>query len=107
MDSENKIYDLKQDNERLSRMVEIMGYELAAERHKSEAIFNILMRINMLLSPAVIKASDGKSYKFNNPMANEVLHELSERIRAIPEDIEKAKNKPLVPCKPDMFSIQP
>lgn len=54
-----------------------------------DRIFSVLMGIHQLLDPPIIE-SNGKSYKFVNPIAAEVLHELSNRIRAIPQAIDAA-----------------
>lgn len=74
------------DTERLEFCLLTMTHERDAERAKSERIMAILMGIHNLLDPEPVTVDD-KTYVFSNPMAAKVLHELSKRIRAIPEAI--------------------
>lgn len=72
------------------RRYEISRAELRHEREKFERVFKVLMGIHGLTDPPTFLAPDGRTMKFVNPMAAEVLHELSNRIRAIPTAIDAA-----------------
>jgi len=82
------------ENESLSlnfvdRMHQING-RLALERDhanlKYERTARILVCIHYLLNPPPVTTENG-ALRFVNPNANEVLDELSRRIRAIPDDL--------------------
>lgn len=72
------------------RRYEVRSMELQHERDKYERLFQILMGIHNLTDPPKFDTPDGKTMMFVNPMAAEVLHELSNRIRAIPAAISAA-----------------
>ncbi len=65
--------------------------KLVAERDyaraKADRMLSILLGIHQLLDPPINEV-DGIKYKFVNPNAAEVLHKLSEKIRAIPDAID-------------------
>lgn len=58
--------------------------ELQARNSK---LVQILAGIHELLNPPPVE-HEGKTYRFVNPDANDVLDELSNRIRAIPDSID-------------------
>jgi hypothetical protein len=66
---------------------------LRAERDEARAgrdfACQMLSSIYGLLNPPDT-AAGGKTYRFNNPIANETLHQLSERIRSIPDELRAA-----------------
>jgi hypothetical protein len=74
------------------RETEVLRAELHVERDKCERAVKILARIYALLNPPFMKVGD-KTYRFQNPLANEMLQELSDVIRAIPEALESHKWK--------------
>jgi hypothetical protein len=59
---------------------------LRIERQKNDKLVSALVRIHALLDSNDIDV-EGKTMRFVNPMAAEVLHELSNRIRAIPYEL--------------------
>lgn len=63
---------------------------LRVERDKARAMYeraiSHLTRIHAFLNPPIVEVG-GKTYRFNNPDANETLQALSDAIRAIPEDL--------------------
>lgn len=74
--------------ERLERAAEIY----AAERDYAKACYDravrILTGIHALLYPPRITDNDGRTWQFKSPLAEEQMQELSDRIRALPDDIE-------------------
>lgn len=73
--------------------------ELAATKHQlravnlaRESLLNILMGINNTILPRIIVHTDGKKYQFRPPEFDpwEILQSLSDRIRAIPDEIYAA-----------------
>ena len=77
---------------RLSERTEIMHAERAHLRATQDRLLAILTGIHVLLNPRDVR-HEGKTYHFVNPAANEMLDELSARIRAIPDQIEAALTK--------------
>lgn len=81
------------------RLIGQMGKELQAWQMSLEGIgwrsrnyFNILMEIHQWLYPPDMTV-DGKNYRFKGTdNADEILRILSEKIRAIPEEIKKAND---------------
>lgn len=65
---------------------EMFRHQLAYERAKNERLLAILVGIHGLTLPAPIEV-DGKTYVFTPPEAVEILRGLSDRIRAIPDEI--------------------
>lgn len=65
---------------------QMFRHQLAHERAKNERLIAILVGIHNLTLPAPIEV-DGKTYVFTPPEAVEILRGLSERIRAIPDEI--------------------
>lgn len=64
---------------------------LRAERDRARAMYDsairILTGIHALLYPPTVKADDGKAYSFRSPHLREQMQALSDRIRAIPDEI--------------------
>lgn len=65
---------------------EMICHQLAYERAKNKRLLDILVGIHNLTLPAPIEV-DGKTYMFTPPGAVEILRGLSDRIRAIPDEI--------------------
>lgn len=70
---------------------EIERNVLASERDHARARYDraarILTGIHALLNPPIVTDSDGKKFVFRSPLAHEQIQELSDRIRAIPDEI--------------------
>lgn len=71
----------------LADQVEALTAERNYARAKADRMLSILLGIHQLLDPPINEV-DGIKYKFVNPNAAEVLHKLSEKIRAIPDAID-------------------
>ncbi|WP_088158132.1 hypothetical protein [Achromobacter xylosoxidans] len=71
------------------RRTEMYRLERDHERAKNERLIAILVGIHGLTLPAPIQV-DGKTYVFTPPEAVEILRGLSDRIRAIPDEIAAA-----------------
>lgn len=65
---------------------------LAGERNHAKACYDravrILTGIHALLYPPRFTDNDGRTWQFKSPLAEEQMQELSDRIRALPDDIE-------------------
>ena len=76
--------------ERYNKAAEIY----AAERdHANQRYFNavrLLTGIHALLSPPRFTDHDGRTWQFKSPFAEEQMQELSDRIRALPDEIARA-----------------
>ena len=74
--------------ERLERAAEIY----AAERDHAKACYDravrLLTGIHALLYPPRFTDNDGRTWQFKSPLAVEQMQELSDRIRALPDEIE-------------------
>ncbi len=77
--------------ERLEREAEVRYYEREQARARVDIAVKLLTGIHSLLYPAPITTEDGRTMVFRpkDPDPHEVLQELSDRIRAIPEELEK------------------
>jgi len=75
--------------DRLKRENEILRYERDYERTRFESIFKLLNGIYALLYPEPITAADGRKFVFRpkDIDPHEVLQELSNRIRSIPDEL--------------------
>jgi hypothetical protein len=76
----------------LERQVEVLRAERDHARAKCERAVRLLTGIHALLYPAPIKTPDGRTLVFRpkDPDPHEVLQELSDRIRALPDEIARA-----------------
>jgi hypothetical protein len=70
-----------------SRELEILRAERDHARTMYENAIGILSGIYALLYPPTVKAEDGKTYAFRSPHLHEQMQALSDRIRAIPDEI--------------------
>lgn len=77
--------------ERLNREAEVRCYEREQARARVETAVKLLTGIHALLYPAPIKTEDGRTMVFRpkDPDPHEVLQELSDRIRALPDEVAK------------------
>lgn len=74
--------------ESLRRQVEVLQHEVDAARQSKERTLRILMSIHALLHPPIFTDRDGKMWQFKSPIIEEQMQALSDRIRAIPEEID-------------------
>jgi hypothetical protein len=74
------------DDERVNNL----RLELRSWQERYERSIKILMGIYTLTDPPPVEVG-GKTMVFQNPMAAEVLRELSARIRAIPDRLSELK----------------
>jgi hypothetical protein len=72
------------------KAIDNLRQRLTHAEQVKDKLLNTLVGIHMLLDPPVLTLGS-VAYRFKNPMAAEVLHELSNRIRAIPDAIAEAK----------------
>lgn len=75
--------------EQLSRRIEILRIERDIEREKVTRLINLLVSIHSLMYPPPMKHEDGRMFVFRPKSVDphEVLQELSDRIRAIEDEI--------------------
>lgn len=82
------------DNERLFNRVEV----IAAERDNARACYDntvqLLTGVHSMMYPPLISLPDGRTMAFrpDDPNPHEVLQELSDRIRALPDQIRNIEN---------------
>lgn len=64
-------------------------YRLMAEHAeaKFQRAVRILTAIHSLLHPPLVTAPDGRTFAFKSPMLDEQVQALSDRIRAIPDEL--------------------
>lgn len=76
--------------EKYKRMFEVCAAERDHARACYERTVQILCNIHALLSPPVITLEDGRTFEFRSPtMANQQLQALSDRIRAVPDELNR------------------
>ena len=84
----NALAGYSEQAERLERAAEIY----AAERDHAKACYDravrLLAGIHALLYPPRFTDDDGRTWQFKSPIAEEQMQELSDRIRALPDEIE-------------------
>jgi hypothetical protein len=73
------------------RTIEVLRGERDHARARVDSAVRLLTGIHSLLYPAPIKTADGRAMVFRptNPDPHEVLQELSDRIRALPDELAK------------------
>lgn len=71
------------------RELEMLKLERRHLRSTQDRLLKILTGIHRLINPPPLSV-DGKTLKFENPLASEMLDTLSNRIRAIPEELDAA-----------------
>lgn len=85
-------YQLAEDHARLETHFKIVQEQLSHEKERVSHLVKILSGIHALLPPNDVTTPDGKTWRFNYPPslpADEVLRALAERIKAIPEDMDR------------------
>ena len=77
--------------ERLNREAEVRYYEREQARARVDSAVKLLVGIHSLLYPAPITTADGRTMVFRpeDPDPHTVLQELSDRIRALPDELAK------------------
>jgi hypothetical protein len=76
--------------ERLERECEVRYHEREQARARNDRAVKILSGIFALLHPPEMASGDGRVFRFVAPNANELLQELANRIRAIPDELDAA-----------------
>ena len=72
---------------KLVRAVEVHGAERDHAKACYERAVRILTGIHALLYPPRFTDNDGRTWQFKSPLAEEQMQELSDRIRALPDEI--------------------
>ena len=73
-----------------ARRMEVLEQKLYAERFKTEHLVNVLSRIHSFVTMPHVRLPDGRVFEFNNPkIEHEMLHALSEAIRAVPDELAR------------------
>lgn len=72
--------------------LEIVKKELSRAEIIQERLMKVLMGIYALLQPDDFEVN-GKTFRFVSPIANEQLHELTKRIKAIQKNVTDAIEK--------------
>jgi len=77
-------------NEQLQRQCDILRAERDQARARSDSTIKVLLKIHALLYPPSTKTSEGQTFVFRpkDPDPHIILQELSDRIRALPDEIE-------------------
>jgi hypothetical protein len=75
--------------DRHKRTAEIYAIERDHARACYDKTVRILTGIHALLYPPRFTDNDGRVWEFRSPIAQEQMQELSDRIRALPDEIEK------------------
>lgn len=83
------------ENAELQKRAVVVGTQLDRERKGRELIIRQLTAIYSLLYPPPARLLDGKVMVFRpkNIDPHEILQELSDRIRALPDEIERIANQ--------------
>jgi hypothetical protein len=83
--------DSETETERLHRRIEILDAEKCFAISRYESAVKLLTDIHSLLYPPAIKLPDGQTMVFRpkDPDPHTLLQELSDRIRALPDEIER------------------
>jgi len=87
--------DMLEADEHSALTIEVLRAERNHARAQRDNTIRLLLSIHMLLYPAQVNMADGNTMVFRpkNPDPHEVLQELSDRIRAIPNDMMMADDK--------------
>jgi hypothetical protein len=90
-----KAADMLEADEHSSLTIEVLRAERNHARAQRDNAIKLLSSIHMLLYPAPFNMADGNTMVFRpkNPDPHVVLQELSDRIRAIPDDMMEADTK--------------
>jgi hypothetical protein len=78
----------------MARRCEQMEQQLRAERARNDGLIRVLSGIHAMLYPPRFAGPDGKVMEFRSPLVHEQMQELSDRIRAIPDELRAMEQKP-------------
>ena len=89
---EKELMQARYQIERLQRMCDVLKAERNSARVQVDNLVMQLSSVHSLLYPPAFKLQDGRTMVFRpkDPDPHEVLQELSDRIRAIPQKIADA-----------------
>ena len=89
---EIELMEARRQIERLQLMCDVLKAERNSARMQVDNLVMRLSSVHSLLYPPAIKLQDGRTMVFRpkDPDPHEVLQELSDRIRAIPQKIADA-----------------
>jgi len=76
------------------RKAEVYAAERDRARDNYESAVRLLTGIHALLYPPRFTDKDGRTWKFKSPLVEEQMQELSDRIRALPDDIAAIRALP-------------
>lgn len=92
-------YPASDDKTALDHEREIQA--LRAERDHAQAdrlrLIEVLIGIRMIIYPKLAKLADGRTMAFHSPLVHEQMQALSDRIRAIPGEIDALHSKSVAP----------
>jgi hypothetical protein len=69
------------------REIEVLRHERDHARGCYDRAVKILAGIHAVIYPAIVKLADGRAFAFNSPLLHEQMQALSDRIRAIPDEL--------------------
>jgi hypothetical protein len=84
------VAELIERDAQCSREIEALRYERNHARASKEHCIKILSDIHALLYPAPVTNAEGMTFVFHSPHVHEQMQALSDRIRAIPDEIAAA-----------------
>ena len=76
--------------ERYNKAAEIYAAERDHANQRYSSAVRLLTGIHALLYPPRFTDHDGRTWQFKSPLAEEQMQELSDRIRALPDEIARA-----------------
>ena len=76
--------------ERYNKAAEIYAAERDHANQRYFSAVRLLTGIHALLCPPRVTDHDGRTWQFKSPLAEEQMQELSDRIRALPDEIARA-----------------
>lgn len=83
--------------ERLEREAVILRYERERWAAAYDSSVKLLVGIHAVIYPMVVKLDDGREMRFNSPYLHEQMQAISDRIRAIPDELAAATPSPPPP----------
>jgi hypothetical protein len=98
------VMDAQRELSRARQVEAVLRYEVEKARASYGATVKILVGIHAVIYPQLVKLEDGRRFAFNSPHLHQQMQELSDRIRAIPDELAKAAPKPgpfTLPADPD------
>ena len=78
---------------RSEQMIENLLAEREYLRAQRDRLTRVLTGIYMVIYPEIAKLADGRQFHFQSPYLHEQIQALSDRIRAIPAEIDAASSK--------------